>query len=231
MNARDIIIAMPPPLDDETALAAGKSSTSGCPTTPVRISWLALSSCTRANHGADAIQVLQNEMLDAVDGIASDGLVQAGYWLLAVDACPALAHPSNRASIASYAFSRGLTLVFTALAPEALRPRTLDRSIFPHSGKVLAALRTRSPTVGRLWMERPARAALGRRVVGRVVPPFALDAKAAALPAAAARASCALCARVHAPSPARACAIRPPARRGRAHGLRRRLCRRRWQQS
>ena len=76
---------------------------------------------------------MTNELLDAADSIASDGLVDAGYRLLAVDACPALMHPSNRASIASYAFSRGLTLIFAGLSTEALRPRAMEHAIFPHS--------------------------------------------------------------------------------------------------
>ena len=93
-----------------------------------------------------------------------------------------------------------------------------ERSTAPSSrtaARILAALRTRSPTArAPLDGTTRARAALGRRVVGRVVPPFALDAKAAALPAAAAR-FLALCARVHAPSPARA---RAPSVRPRAVG-------------
>ena len=72
------------------------------------------------------------------DGIVADGLVQAGYQLLAVTACPSLMHPSNRAVIASYAFSRGLTLVFTGLESEALRPRILDHAIFPHGANARA---------------------------------------------------------------------------------------------
>ena len=103
---------------------------------PVRVSWLRPLHCPLSLSETDAIQLATNEVLDATDGIAADGLVQAGYRLLAVDArrdC-VLMHPSNRASLASYASSRGLSLVFTSLAPDPLRPRELDRAIFPHGG-------------------------------------------------------------------------------------------------
>lgn len=106
----------------------------------VRLSWVTPVPCPERLTETDAIQLATNELLDAVDGVAADGLVQAGYGLLAVTACPALMHPSNRASIASYAFARGLTLVFTALAPDALRPRTLDHALFPHGANNVPCL-------------------------------------------------------------------------------------------
>ena len=95
-------------------------------------------------HETDAIQLALNELLDAADSIAADGLVQAGFRLLAIVGCPSLMHPSNRASIASYVYSRGLTLVFASIRPEPLRPRALDNAIFPHTSDQATTCTARS---------------------------------------------------------------------------------------
>lgn len=97
-----------------------------------RISWITPSHCPSKISDTDAIQLATNEILDAIDGIVSDGLHQAGYGLLAVLSCPALMHPSNRASIASYAFSRGLMLVSAGLDAGVMRAKALDHAIYPH---------------------------------------------------------------------------------------------------
>jgi hypothetical protein len=92
--------------------------------------WLRTSFCPTLQE-TEGVQTITNELLDAADAAADDGLPRRGYTLLGVDACASLQHPSNRASLTSYAQTRGLTLVFGERTGEALRPRAIERLIFP----------------------------------------------------------------------------------------------------
>ena len=101
-----------------------------CHNLPVRIMWYRASFCPEL-HETDGVQTVTNDLLDAADAASDDSLPLAGYSLLAINSCPSLQHPSNRAALTSYAQSRGLTLVFSDPTSEALRPRAIERSIFP----------------------------------------------------------------------------------------------------
>ena len=58
------------------------------------------------------------------------GLVAAGYSLLAVSSCDAIAQPDQRTPIVSYLEARGLSLVFVDPAPAVLQPSAVQRSLF-----------------------------------------------------------------------------------------------------
>ena len=96
----------------------------------------------------EGVQTITNELLDAADAAADDGLPRRGYTLLGVDACASLQHPSNRASLTSYAQTRGLTLVFGERTGEALRPRAIERLIFPRDEASACLSRARASAPG-----------------------------------------------------------------------------------
>lgn len=68
----------------------------------------------RCPTNTDALQVATEALLDAADTMASSGLVEAGFSLLAMPACRLLQHPSHREAIARYFAERGMSLLFAA---------------------------------------------------------------------------------------------------------------------
>ena len=64
----------------------------GCRPTPIQGVWFREAYCPQAGE-TDAIQLATDHILDVADQMHTSGLAAAGYSLLAVAACAALAHP------------------------------------------------------------------------------------------------------------------------------------------
>ena len=63
-----------------------------CHEMPVRMLWLRTSFCPTLQE-TEGVQTITNELLDAADAAADDGLPRSGYTLLGVDSCTSLQHP------------------------------------------------------------------------------------------------------------------------------------------
>lgn len=114
-----------------------------CLPTPVQGVWAEQPHCPQMQE-TDAIQLATDRLLDLADAIKDSGLLGAGYFLLAVRACPALAHPSHRTALVGYAEARGISMVFAHPAPNLLSVAEASTGT-PHFS---AAWQVQSDTIG-----------------------------------------------------------------------------------
>eukprot|EP00966_Prymnesium_polylepis_P285233 6589010-Prymnesium_polylepis.1 len=101
-----------------------------CGHIPIQGVWVE-GECPQAQE-TDAIQLATDHILDAADEVHKSGLAAAGYTLIAVAACAALAHPSHRTSIMGYVEARGMSIVFAYPAPSMLTLAEASTGTPPH---------------------------------------------------------------------------------------------------